>query len=693
MKRNSPQFVLVCWAFIFIFGFAFSPSSWSQKDARRLRIDATRPIRISYESTAWNKNSNSIDTAYVVIRDANTGQIARVLLSETGANTGVFSGAYQVSNAGDASEITPELYVPPQDQVKNIDNLNSIKKNIEEGELVRKPFFMREENKGQTITLCDTKEQAYEAYSKHMQALGKAVLEARKASDAASEQKRLAEAAEKAANDRQKLQLAENQRVEELRKQMAEMSAEEKNRRKTEASRLAHIGYNQYTKNNFGEAEKNYAAAYELDPENNQYFVQYGATLYRNKKYNRSLVMLNLAEGEGVNPAEKELYRGLDYMSLEDNDNAATSLTNSMNQNDKNFSPTAALYAGVVLFKQEKYEESKKRFEWVLDNSSDPAQDKQAEAYIEQIASAMKFKEMKDKPWTLTLNLGLIRDSNILNVSSQSTTSNLEGYRWMYGGSLERRLIINDRRQWSGIFTYTDMYSVNNSFAAETAFQNLDPRSMTLYFPYKQNNTVSGKVGQWGLNVGYETINMNADGTGDRENITNSWVLKTDQTIVMRPNWISNYSFEYHSDTSLITAATPASDLNATQYTLGTSQTFFRDEKMTQAMIADWSYNRNNTTGADVRFNKWEVGGTYLRPGAWDSVWTTRLAYFQKPYPDSSTSRKDWGYTLTSALSKPLTKSLSSSFSATYNDNRSNIDANQYNKYSLLALLSWTTNF
>jgi hypothetical protein len=683
-------------ALLCFFTLFFSAISHAQNDARKMKIDATKPLKISYESPAWNKNTDKVDTAYVMIRDSKTGQTVRVLIAETGENTGVFNGVYKMNFSGDARyEITPEVYIPPQSMLKDIEYMGTLQKAISDGRLARKPYFFRVQGGIQTMDTFDSKEQAFDAYEKHMVGIGKSTLEARKMAERAFEQKRIAEMAKKAENDRNKLTEVEKAKVKEMQNEMSSLPPEEQARRRKEAEKVANEGLNKFIKNDFKGAEENFAKAYELDPTNSQYFSQYGTALFRNDKYNKAIIMLNIANGPKVNTAERDLYKGLAYMKLEDNENAVKNLSLSQDKKDSNFSPTAALYAGAILYQQEKYEESKERFEWVLDNSQDPAMDKQAEAYIEQIANAMKFRAMKEKPWTLNLTLGLIRDSNILNVSSQDSATNKEGYRWMYGASLERRIIYNEKRQWSGILSYSDMYSTNNNFSAEKSFQDTDPVSVTLYFPYKQSNSFFGKTGQFGFNAGYESISLNADTIGSREVITTSNVFKVDQTLVNSAKWISNYSFEYRIDSSKLTVASgaEASDLNATKMTLGTSQTFFLDDKMTKAAIGDLTYARNNTTGADVRFNRTELGGTYLMPAFWDSSFSTRLSYFLQPYPDSSTSRKDSGYSATLALSKPLPYGFNSSLSATYLNNGSNIETNKYNKYTILALGTWSGNF
>ena len=156
---------------------------------------------------------------------------------------------------------------------------------------------------------------------------------------------------------------------------------------------------------------------------------------------------------------------------------------------------------------------------------------------------------------------------------------------------------------------------------------------------------------------------------------------------------ISKYTFEYRSDASKITAASTDDDLTATKYTLATTQTFFTDDKKTKAWIGDLSYAMNNALGKNTKFNRYDLGGSYLSPAFSDCTWTGKLSYFSSTYPDASSGRKDSGTTLTLTLIQPLSDSLTAVYSAATSNNASNVSDYQYNKFTLTALLSWSGIF
>ncbi len=127
------------------------------------RLLTKRPIKIDYRSPGWNKNPNSNDASMVLLRDAVTGRIAKILLTETRDDSGDFEGSYVVS--WDEKEVTPEIYILPANMEASL-NLN-VETLIKDGKLLRKPYFSRTDAGTQRITVYDSKQQALEALEEY----------------------------------------------------------------------------------------------------------------------------------------------------------------------------------------------------------------------------------------------------------------------------------------------------------------------------------------------------------------------------------------------------------------------------------------------------------------------------------------------------------------------------------------------
>ena len=147
----------------------------------------------------------------------------------------------------------------------------------------------------------------------------------------------------------------------------------------------------------YADAEKLFAQAVELDPTNSTFYYQYAVTLYKLENYNKSVVILRLAQGGEVNEVEKRYYVGMNLLKLREFEGAVTEFDAVQAANNESLSPSAAFFKGVIRFQKEQYDTAKKDFEYVLDNSKDPRLDQQAETYIEQIANVMAFEKEKKK--------------------------------------------------------------------------------------------------------------------------------------------------------------------------------------------------------------------------------------------------------------------------------------------------------
>ncbi len=673
--------------------FAFAQTS-AQTQAR---VDTSKPIRFVYESKSWNRSSSTEDSAAFVLRDANSKRLVTIQVEETGPNTSVFVGQYTIS-WGD-TEIIPEVYIPPQDLTKGSEQIKKIDQMIREGILLRKPFFFHSNSKSaQVIEVFDTKEQAmtaFEAYRNSRIAIdspvGRPALEAQAHAAQEMEKKKEIEALTLQEEERKKLEAQEKIRQENLRKRQDQMAQKERSLRKAEAQKLGEKALENYKTGHFVEAETDFAKATELDPRNNTFYYQYGVTLYKNEKYNQSLANLALAQGNTINLIERDYYVGLNLMKLKEFDAALALFESVKNKKDKVLAPSASFFAGVLSYQKENFEKAKTYFEYTVDQSEDPNLDKQSEAYIEQIANILVFKKEQSKHFIANFNLGLVYDSNILSVANSQLNqpTDLDGFRWSYGGYLEYRPLYTVNHELSAVLTASDMYSTDKNFKAASNFQNTDPLLLSLYLPYRYKGLAFGKAYQMTVSPGVEQIQVNVDQVGAREAIVSSTVLKTDHTFVMKETWFATYTGELRRDRSLLSSSGD-DDQSATKVSLGTIQTFFQDSKKTEAWVGELGAAQNSAAGSNSTYNRLDIAATYFAPWKWDTIWTARLGFYNANYSRHVIGRKDNDTSLTLALRKPFSPSLSGTLTGVYTNNSSTLPDSDYNKYLIMTSLSWT---
>lgn len=686
---------------LFVSLFTLSCFSWAQNDELfKVKIEPNKPLRLNYKMPAWNKNPNEVDHAYLIFRDGISGRVATIEVQETGKNTGEFLGMYTISFATDG-EIKPEIYVPPAKTNVNAKDQDRWIQWMQEGRLPRKPFFLRKDLRGiQIIAVFDSADQALSAYDEYRKtAAGKpvvnpAALELQRAAGLENEQKRLADLARQQELDRMRLEEFERLKKEEMKKQQERLNEEEKARRRSQAEKLANVAMGHFQKGDFKLAEESFSKAIEFDPSNNQYYFQYGVALYRNEKYNQSIVALNLAKDGNFTSLERDYFLSLNLMKLKEFDRAYEGFSKIKETGHKSMGPSGAFFCGLIDFVKERYDRAQAHFQYVLDNSEDTQLDEQAESYIEQIANIKSFLAAKGKPFVFTVNWGLVYDSNILSTPTDSvgsTTTDLAGFRLSYGGSVEWRAIYEQTKELSLLFNISDMYSMDSKFAAYQAFQNTDPLIYNLSAPFKWKGKLWNKPVQLGATGSYESMMINSDtSTSARESYTNSTIFKLDSTFVMSEDHFGTYAFEIRNDTLLVAASSAADDSTAMKYTLSTQQTFFKDKKKTEASIYEGGIQMNNAAGDNNSFQRFDLAYTMMMPFYADSSLTSRFAFYSADYTKHTTGRKDTDYAVTVGARKELIKNLSGSLSLNYTMNNSTLSSSNYNKYSLTSSFSYT---
>jgi tetratricopeptide (TPR) repeat protein len=686
--------------FFCVLYFGLSSSIWAQAGNLTLKLDNSKPVKLDYSSNSWNKNPGVAESHFLLLRDAGTGKMARIVLQETGPNTGEFEGSYQISFRNN-TDILPEIYVVPEALMENADSLKKIDALIRDGTLLRKPFFLRQEARSQALSVFDSREQALQAfdlYKRNGPSISQSTLNAQRVAMAVGEKAGANLLAQKNLGERARIEAEELAKREAQAKIQAALNAEEKFKRAAQAKVIADKAMELYKKEMFKEAEVEFAKATELDPDNRGYYFQYGVTLYKNEKYNHALVVLPKAGGPDVNTLERDYFIALCHMKLKENKTAIAEFNAIKEKEDKSLSPSAAFYAGIIEFQSENYDPAQAQFEYVLDKSSDSKLDRQAEAYIEQIANIKVFLKNKAKKFLYTFSLGLSYDSNVLNQANSGSATDVAGYRIPVGLSLEYRPVYSETHEFSSLLALSNTTSYNTKFGNSATLQQADALTANLSLPYKYKGQAFKKGYQMTVYPAYETTAMNVDPLksgpiDNREIIVNSMILHNDNTFVMSEDWFATYSFDYRSDASKIVVASDDDSQTATKIALTTSQVFFKDKKKTVAWSGDGGISLNQAIGINQRYQRLDLGITYLTPWYANTSATVRFAAYTSKYPVATVSRTDNNLGLTLALSKALNEKWSTNVGATYNNNMSNVDSSKYTKYTISTGLSYAGDF
>ncbi len=681
------------------------PSAFSQdtEETKKIKVDARKPLRLDYRSPAWNKDAAKAETSALLVRDFATGRLAKIVVTETGPDTSLFVGYYQLSfdtSEATSAEMTPEIYIVNEATLAKKEALKNIDVMIRDGQVLRKPFFYRTESRSvQAISVYDSKEQAFTAYEEFLKTglgrpiVDRAALEAQRAAQLTEDQKRFEEAQAKAQADQAKVVEEEKAKSEALKAKQALISNSEKERRKKEAVELAEKAMGMFKLERFAEAEALFQKSIEMDPDNQGYYFQYGVCLYKGQKYNKSLAVLNLAKEGKFDPSERDYFIAMNYLKLKQNSAAYKAFIEVKNQNSKLMSPTAGFFAGVIDFQATNYDSAKLLFEYVLDNSSDSQLDGQSESYIEQIANIRQFEEIQKKKFLITANLGLLYDSNILAQDPAQTSLDLAGIRWSYGGSVEYRSVYTQKHEFSAVLMVNDLYSLDKKLKASADLQNADPLVISLGLPYVFKYQMFEMPYRVSLAPALEAVQMNLDREGSRENIVNSAVFTVNQTLVIQPKWFSTLNLEYRSDQSQITVTSADENQTATKFSVLTSQTVFTDDKASKAWNLDLGFVNNMAAGVNQKYTRLDLGVGYFMPIFDKTTGNTRLSYYSTNYAQHTTGRKDSNYGLSLSTRSPLSEILSWNNSVSYNSNKSTQSGSSYDRYVVATTFSWAQNF
>ncbi len=511
--------------------------------------------------------------------------------------------------------------------------------------------------------------------------------EQKKKVDAKKEEIRLE--AKKAEEKRLSMEEEIAMKRERLRQEQESASAEDKRKRKDKALQLKNQADSAYKAGQYEAAEKLYGEASDLDSENTDFLYKYGVTLYKVGNYNKSLAILGFAEGEDVNSNEKAYYIALGHMKLKEYDKALKEFIELRAEDDPGLSPMASFFAGNIEFQTQKYPEARKSMEYTIDKSSDPQTDKAAEAMLEQIDKIESFMASMKEIFKYSANMGIIYDTNILNISKENLATDVSGYRINYGASFLYHWYRSYVTDFSSQIAMSDFYSMNKSFASDATLQATDPMELSINAPYKSQMQLGKKTYSFDFTPTYKSLYMAPTG-GARSEILRTTSFVFEVTTAMSAVWISKFKIDYSMDKSLTTPATVDDDQNANKTTFSTSQIKLLNLKGTETLTGDISYLQNKADGKNNRYAKTSLGVTYGFPSFKESSGSLKLDYSMQPYSETAAARTDKVWSVTYAASKNLNKATSFSLSGQYSNSTSDQPTYTYDKYMITTMLTYT---
>ena len=662
----------------------------------RAQENQTQRVKIVYGSSSWNVNSAAVDSAFLFLRNKQSGQVIKVVLEETQPDSSSFIGDFSVQGK-DLNQY--EVFIPPQNIRSSDEAVKKFNQLLSQQQVEKKPTALRDGRARMSLEVFDTAEQAERAeklYAQEKEASGKKkpkldpnqqlMADVEKSDEQKKQEK---ESAQREA-DRIRAEQIEKQKIIARQQQMDKLTEAQRNLQLEQAKKLAELGMKDYQNGRFSSAEEKFRKSAELDPKNSSFHYQYAVSLYKNNKPDQALVMFQVSQVDVNLENEKKYYMALCHYRLKEVKSADPLFVEVANAGDKILSPSALFYRGYLLYEQEKFAEAKGSFEKVIDTSEDPQLDKRAEEMIEQIIQAQQFKELQSKRWNLGLGLGSMYDSNVLlapdNQTSQGTALQQGDLRWLLTASLEHRAVVEKNWEWAPKFSTFYMYST------KTAVSSADPFLATLFLPVNFKTLFLNKHSQWQVGPGYETLFMDADSSGNRENILNSLYVSGKQMLVVRPDWISTHELEVRQDKSLLSSSTGDNDYDAMKYLARATETFFMNPARSEMIMPTLAYSANIAKGDNRYYRKFEFGTSYVQPSKWLGSWISTLGFYQLHYSRSNPTRTDTNLSFSTGFSKPWLN-LNWGLTANYSSNTSDSASNHYSKYTILGIVSWNNAF
>ncbi|MCB9072756.1 MAG: hypothetical protein H6623_03975 [Bdellovibrionaceae bacterium] len=438
-------------------------------------------------------------------------------------------------------------------------------------------------------------------------------------------------------------------------------------------------------------ARRYYEKAIYLDPNNPLYNYARAIALYHQGFHVRSLALLEISHDSTIDESELNYYEALNYMKLGDTTSSIKLFDYVVADKDPQLSPSAAMYAGLLLRQENELSQAKERFQYVLDTTKNAELDKRAEKQIEELIAIEKFQEESKKKFSVSAYTGLMYDSNVLNIAQNNASLNVAAYRLMYGGSVDYKALYTPRHTLAPRLSFSDIYSVDKSFKSNSTIQSADPLQAEFALPYTYSFFLFDKSSTVSFYPAYSQIYMSLDESG-RDLIYSSYALASTLTTSHFEKWISSYRLDLTNDT-FHPNTTPDNDQTASKVGLSINNTRLFDSTGTKSLALNMLFLQNNAKGKNSFYDRYMLSIVGSYPMSESLLSYAKIDYLTQNYSKSETQRLDHGLIFTAGSVYSLKKNLSLNFSAQYNSNSSNVQLYDYNKFTVMTMLSYNSGF
>ncbi|MEM7645306.1 MAG: tetratricopeptide repeat protein [Pseudomonadota bacterium] len=703
---------------ILILCLCYFSNGWAQKSRfkvykensqQRALLKKSKPLSIFYEKVSWNQKANAIENGYIYLRDRQTGQLIELNMSETAPNSSVFSIDFPIGTLP-RDKIATEVYSAPQTMLQGQNRTQVMEKLIKDKSVKRKPFLLRVlRGKGQIVDVFDDKETAIASYNKYREQMGlstrseesQSIIQVtnkekptkKKIIDTSTLQSLfLANENDLDANNQKNKELRdvlrniEEKRRKKVKEDASAWSSRTRKANERKATNKIKEGVSELKNSQFAASREAFFSASDLRPDKEDIYQQYGVSLFRDKKFNQSIVILELSQPTTQRQVEKDFYLGMNYYQLKDYEKAVEYFEKVKKTKNKAFAPTAAFYLGSALIELKKFDEAKAAFQFVLDNSTDPKMDEKAEKFIEYALDRKTLEEKRSNWFFIDGVLGLIYDSNIVLATDQAReqgqVTDEEGWRFLAQATARARPYYSQNDEVSVALDITALQSFDEGFGSNETAEQADPYLIGLSVPWTHRTTLGGKGYFFDLVPGYETIIMDLDGTG-KATITNSIKLDMNNTLVINKNWIAKGDYSFSSnDSSILGDETGADSFGAA---IRLSSIFIVNKDQERYLIPEFGFRTNDANSSIYAFNRIDLAVTFTSSVFENYIWNSRLAYYLANYENN---RTDNNYTLTTGISTRISRHWNWGLTGSYIINDSTTQ--QYNKFNIASTFSFS---
>jgi len=416
---------------------------------------------------------------------------------------------------------------------------------------------------------------------------------------------------------------------------------------------------------NYVAAEKDLKVSLTMSPKIKGALIELIDVLYRLDEIEEAKKWIQVAEEEGVRPAQATFLKGLTLLKDENYDAAIESFQNAKELDDV-LAPSADYQMGIAYLRKRNFGRAKAMFSQIVDNESGKDISLYAQKYLYEIGKQME----RDRPWNLALRFAFEYDTNVTltpdNFEFATPISEQSDLREVYDVRTDYTLSSEDRAKavTAGYsFRFSKQHDegrydyLTNSFSLQPKFAVGDKVLVTFPVNYTHNIVNSKNY-------------LSAVTAGNVNNIRVS------------ENHMAKVGVLYNYDDYLRPPYGTESRTGNELTTLTGWYWFFPEKK--GFANATYYFNKDWTHGTN-----WEYWGNRFDLGLWIPFWkkfeaSLNSQFYFKNYENSHTffsdKRDDQSYSLSTSLSYELLKGAKLQFQYTYISNNSNLALYDYSR-------------